>query len=329
MASGKATGDRRWLSRIGQDTTDKGRLALRAGRAGEWIPIRFAARARAAAKTRSVDHRNPHVRGTHVFLAWHAICKAAAAAGRRWDASSAAKDQGLGRCTPTAKMRSCGTAQILAASKLQWPASSARTMRRQRARLCERSGALHHRCGFQNVAGADKSKRDTRVLSTVSWLPPQSGSPLAMIAMEWRSRTNCAASALQCPPISMSRITTRQRAARKSSAHVRSLATHDGAMLVVAKWRKRAVYPELMRRGPQGFCVLACEAGNRWNTEPRHAVCGRAGVAAPVVSRGSVFGALQAKSAQASRQQRQAASRSDFGGRPRLHRHTASSWPRA
>ena len=44
-------------------------------------------------------------------------------------------------------------------------------------------------------------------------------------------------------------------------------ATRDGAMPAVAERRKRAAYPELLRQGPQRFCVLAREAGGRWDNE--------------------------------------------------------------
>ena len=40
-----------------------------------------------------------------------------------------------------------------------------------------------------------------------------------------------------------------------------SSTTRDGAALAVAERRKRAAYPELLRRGPQRLCVLACETG--------------------------------------------------------------------
>ncbi|OLQ00142.1 hypothetical protein AK812_SmicGene17239 [Symbiodinium microadriaticum] len=46
-----------------------------------------------------------------------------------------------------------------------------------------------------------------------------------------------------------------------------SSTTRDGAALAVAERRKRAAYPELLRRGPQRLCVLACETGGRWNDE--------------------------------------------------------------
>ena len=41
-----------------------------------------------------------------------------------------------------------------------------------------------------------------------------------------------------------------------------SSTTRDGAALAIAERRKRAAYPELLRRGPQRLCVLACEIGN-------------------------------------------------------------------
>ena len=46
-----------------------------------------------------------------------------------------------------------------------------------------------------------------------------------------------------------------------------SALTRDVAMLAVAERRKRAAYPEQLRRGPQRPRALACEAGGRWNTE--------------------------------------------------------------
>ena len=46
-----------------------------------------------------------------------------------------------------------------------------------------------------------------------------------------------------------------------------SSTTRDGAALAIAERRKRAAYPELLRRGPQRLCVLACEIGGRWNDE--------------------------------------------------------------
>ena len=46
-----------------------------------------------------------------------------------------------------------------------------------------------------------------------------------------------------------------------------SSTTRDGAALAIAERRKRAACPELLRRGPQRLCVLACEIGGRWNDE--------------------------------------------------------------
>ena len=46
-----------------------------------------------------------------------------------------------------------------------------------------------------------------------------------------------------------------------------SSTTRDGAALAIAERRKRAAYPEFLRRGPQRLCVLACEIGGRWNDE--------------------------------------------------------------
>ena len=40
-----------------------------------------------------------------------------------------------------------------------------------------------------------------------------------------------------------------------------SSTSRDGAALAIAERRKRAAYPELLRRGPQRLCVLACEIG--------------------------------------------------------------------
>ena len=51
----------------------------------------------------------------------------------------------------------------------------------------------------------------------------------------------------------------------------RNLLNHQqrvtGAVLAVAERRKRAAYPELLRRGLQRLCVLAFEIGGRWNDE--------------------------------------------------------------
>ena len=46
-----------------------------------------------------------------------------------------------------------------------------------------------------------------------------------------------------------------------------SSTTRDGAALAIAERRKRAAYPELLRRGPQRLRVLVCETGGRWNDE--------------------------------------------------------------
>ena len=48
-----------------------------------------------------------------------------------------------------------------------------------------------------------------------------------------------------------------------------SSTTRDGAALAVAERRKRAAYPELLRRGPQRLCVLACEVGSSRSSSVR------------------------------------------------------------
>ena len=51
-------------------------------------------------------------------------------------------------------------------------------------------------------------------------------------------------------------------------------ANRDGAALRVARRRKEAAYPELLRPGPQRLVVLAAEVGGRWSEEAAELVRG-------------------------------------------------------